>query len=268
MSKIEIDFNNLQYNLYEILNINPNSSEKIIKKAFIKLIKTFHPDKNSKIEEDIYQHIILSNQILLNRESRDKYDAYLELRIDTFNDLKSQFNKSSTPLNTNKQSLETNLMIFNEKVSMLDKKHGMGQNKLIPTVDRYNNIKSQRDDIVVEKENIKNIEEFNTKFLHYKVDGKLKDQIVEYDKNSEILTFSTDSYVNLDNIDKLYLEGSVVSSEYASLDHAFSLQPIPTYQSKNILLTKEPEYYKSKYQEDLNSIKMDSRYIKLDIKYK
>ena len=60
MSKIEIDFNNLKYNLYEILNVPPTSDESNIKKSFMKLVKNFHPDKNSELEEDIYYHIIYS----------------------------------------------------------------------------------------------------------------------------------------------------------------------------------------------------------------
>ena len=63
---IEIDFNTLKYNLYEILNVDINDDDKKIKKKFIHVIKNFHPDKNSELEEDIYYHIILANQILLN----------------------------------------------------------------------------------------------------------------------------------------------------------------------------------------------------------
>jgi DnaJ-class molecular chaperone len=77
----------------EILNVKSESDESKIRKSFIKLIKTFHPDKNSKLEEDIYYHIILSNQILLNKESRIKYDKFLEAKIDNFNELKGGFSK-------------------------------------------------------------------------------------------------------------------------------------------------------------------------------
>jgi DnaJ-class molecular chaperone len=63
MSKIEIDFNNLKYNLYELLNVKQSDDSIKIKKKFMKVIKNFHPDKNSTLEEDIYYHIILANQI-------------------------------------------------------------------------------------------------------------------------------------------------------------------------------------------------------------
>ena len=101
MSKIEIDFNNIKYNLYEILNINEDADESKIKKSFMKIIKTFHPDKNSELEEDIYYHIILANQILLNKESRKKYDSFIDDSADTYGELKDKFNKTIKDINSN-----------------------------------------------------------------------------------------------------------------------------------------------------------------------
>ena len=54
MSSMQVDFNRLKYNLYEILNVPYNASCDVIKKTFRKVIKKFHPDKNSELEEDIY----------------------------------------------------------------------------------------------------------------------------------------------------------------------------------------------------------------------
>jgi len=83
MSKIEIDFNNLKYNLYELLNVTPDADSSKIKKNFMKIIKNFHPDKNSDLEEEIYYHIILANQVLLDKESRKKYDEFISERADS-----------------------------------------------------------------------------------------------------------------------------------------------------------------------------------------
>ena len=44
-----IEFNELEFNLYELLNIPINSSQDEIKKSFKRLIKKFHPDKITKI---------------------------------------------------------------------------------------------------------------------------------------------------------------------------------------------------------------------------
>jgi molecular chaperone DnaJ len=77
MSEITINFETLKFNLYDILNISKDASESKIKKAFRNLILNFHPDKNSEAEEDIYQHIIIANQVLSNNNTRSKYDDFL-----------------------------------------------------------------------------------------------------------------------------------------------------------------------------------------------
>lgn len=219
MSIADFDFNNLKFNLYEILNIDPNSNDKIIKKSFIRLIKTFHPDKNSKLEEEIFYHIILSNQILLNTELRTKYDKYLQTKSDTFNELKTTFNKNKVEVKTVDNSKE-----FNSLKNKLDIKHGYYEYKNEPVNEKYNSIKNTRN-IDIDKEEFKTLNDFNTKFNDYKITGKLKNQIVEYDKNSEISTVTNDSYVNI-NMNELYVNDSIITNTYSSLDKAFALMPI------------------------------------------
>ena len=80
MTDIDIDFTDIKYNLYEILNVNEDADDNIIKKNYIKLIKHYHPDRNSTLEEDIYQHIFLANKILLNKNLRIKYDYYINYK--------------------------------------------------------------------------------------------------------------------------------------------------------------------------------------------
>jgi DnaJ-class molecular chaperone len=240
MSKVEIDFETLKYNLYEILNVKSDYDESKIRKAFIKLIKTFHPDKNSKLEEDIYYHLILSNQILLNKEIRKKYDEFLKGKIETFTELKDQFKKQPKPTG------QMNINSFNQQVNKLNEQHGYNENKIIlPTLDKFNSLKINRDnEITIEKEKINNIEEFNNKFTDYKKSGKFKNQIIEYNKNTELSTHDNSSYVGLNQIDKLYMEGSVISSNYASLDKAFALETLPTNVDK--LTIDEYKHYSRK----------------------
>lgn len=268
MSKIELDFNELKYNLYEILNVKPDCDETKIRKAFIKLIKTFHPDKNSKLEEEIYYHLILSNQILLNKETRIKYDVYLESRIDTFNELKDSFNKVN--MSKPKQEHKGNMDEFKQKVSQLDKKHGVDCHfdYNTPTIERYNNVKSKRGgEVQIDKENIKDIKDFNKKFTDYKINGKLKDQIVEYDKNCEIVTADAPNYVELHNIDKLYMEGPATTSMYSSLDRAFALQSVSTLNNTKTVKEKLDDYKldTKKYSNPLNKHLYDKK-VNLDYK--
>jgi curved DNA-binding protein CbpA len=249
MSKIEIDFNNLKYNLYELLNVQVDADSAKIKKNFMKIIKTFHPDKNSELEEDIYCHIILANQILLNNESRKKYDEYINDTAETFYELKQSFNKSIANYSQEKDCIHE----FNKKFDALNKKHGYKEfNTLEPVIDKFN--KTNRDDIKIEKESFTTLDDFNKKFNNSKLKGgKLQDQIIEY-KNSpqELSTYVIgEKYTNLQDIDKLYIEDSIQSSKFSSLDRAFMLHP--NYPNNIIIKTsdekmKEYKAYTQNYQ--------------------
>jgi curved DNA-binding protein CbpA len=224
MSKIELDFNTLKYNLYEILNVKSDADESKIRKSFIKLIKTFHPDKNSQLEEDIYYHIILSNQILLNKESRIKYDKYLEAKIEHFNELKNNFNKNN--FIEKKLDSET-IREFNNKVEQLNKTHSVNIiDNNMSTIEKYNNLLSKRNDINIANENFKTIRDFNFKFNENKENGKFKDQLVEYETNNELASYDGDLYVTINNIEKLYIDDTITTNNFSSLDRAFSLIPI------------------------------------------
>ena len=263
MSKIEIDFNNLNYNLYELLNVSDDASEQTIKKNFIKVTKTFHPDKNSDLEEDIYYHIVLANQILTNKELRHKYDLYLKEVAETFNDLKNnynKFNKSYVGLNE-KESLQK-FKIINEELNI---KHGFYNNNINErtndkfnerkydkfnerTMDKFNKIKEAREmeSIKIEKEDIKDSKDFNMKFNNNKLSGKYKDQIIEY--KGELTTYNgNDIYTNLADIDKLYIEDSILTNKYSSLDKAFTIQPIIEWNNNKTIEEKMKEYKSEKY---------------------
>ena len=231
MSKIEIDFNNIKYNLYEILNVAKDADEAKIKKSFMKTIKNFHPDKNSELEEDIYYHIILANQILLNKDSRRKYDIFIEDNADTYFELRDSFNKTKKEIDTNILDKGTSQNLFNYKINELNKKHGYdcgSDNSSI--TERFNKAKEKREitEIKIDKEVFTDTKDFNNKFENNKIDGKYKSQIIEYSGiPSEISTYIVgEHYTSLSDIDKLYIEDSVQSSKYSSLDRAFSLQPV------------------------------------------
>ena len=214
MSKIEIDFNNLKYNLYEILNVNKDDSEIIIKKKFIKIIKNFHPDKNSELEEDIYYHIILAHQILIDKESKEKYDNYITNKELTFIELKESYNKKSISVN-NKNN-------FNQLESELNMKHGY--NNVIDEetiIDKFNRLKKTNNDIIIPKENYKSNDEFNSSF-----NNKNNMSIIEYNEPSELTNYiSGEIYTYINDINKLYIEDSIESFKYTSLDKAFNTLP-------------------------------------------
>ena len=71
-------------NLYKLLNVDPSSDQKTIKKSFSKLIKTTHPDKvssqnNNEENENIQKamDLILAYKVLADPETRKDYDLGL-----------------------------------------------------------------------------------------------------------------------------------------------------------------------------------------------
>ena len=58
------DFSKLKFNLYKIMNLPKNCTQREVKKKYRKLVSKFHPDKNNSVEEDIFNHIVIAYQIL------------------------------------------------------------------------------------------------------------------------------------------------------------------------------------------------------------
>uniref|UniRef100_A0A6C0EE41 J domain-containing protein n=1 Tax=viral metagenome TaxID=1070528 RepID=A0A6C0EE41_9ZZZZ len=257
-SCIDIDFFNLKYNLYEILNINENAENNIIKKNYIKLIKNYHPDRNSELEEDIYQHIILANNILLNKNLRAKYDEYIYNKNNNFIDLKNDFNKN---INSIKNKSDKS---FEMKLNELNKIHGYDENiNNDSIIEKFIKFKSNRnEDVIIERNSELKKNNFNDKFLNYKnTNSKLIDHILEYDDNLSDLSIHVigKNFINLNDIDKLYIEDSVICSNFSSLDKAFKLQP------ENIDLNKN---FNLSIDEKIKLYKNDNNYSNINKKWK
>ncbi len=62
---------------YKILGVNTNASQKEIKKAYRKLAAKYHPDKNpdDKTAEDKFKELNEANEVLSDKEKREKYDT-------------------------------------------------------------------------------------------------------------------------------------------------------------------------------------------------
>ncbi len=66
-------------NFYLILNVSPKADNQEIKKAYIKLAQTYHPDKNrgNKLAEKKFQQINQAWQVLKDSEKRKLFDKNL-----------------------------------------------------------------------------------------------------------------------------------------------------------------------------------------------
>ena len=59
--KIEIDFNDLKYNLYDLLGLNPDSSIRRVKKRYRKLILEYHPENEF---DHLENYILYTNPVI------------------------------------------------------------------------------------------------------------------------------------------------------------------------------------------------------------
>lgn len=245
MSKhtIEINFDELRFNLYDLLNVSSDASEKRIKKQYRKLIMKFHPDKNNEIDEEIYNHLTIANQVLTNDELRAKYDGWLksfgEESLDHDN-LKQNYEKQSVELKNNFPSMPSEAKIlYHEKVEKLNMKHGLNQDwNKESTMLKYEKKKEELKKILnVTGEKIKNKKEFNNKFDEFLTENK-NQQIIKSVNNQQIMEYNGDlvgdEYLSVTNYNLLYSDDNVQTDNYSSLDRAFMLQPKIEFEEKDV----------------------------------
>jgi DnaJ-class molecular chaperone len=220
-----MSFDKLKFNLYEILSVNQDASEKKIKKAFKNLVLHFHPDKGNKIEEDIFEHILLANQILTNEDSRKKYDDFLSNKTESFFDMRNNFDKQKnnyTPANKD-DAIKT----FKQKFQELEKMHL--DNSSFESKDPKKILVERDNQINIPYEKIDTTDDFNKKFEDRINNGHFSDQLIPVEEKMHLSTnFVSDSFTGLDvAFNNLYIEGGGVStSSFSSLDTAFKIQPL------------------------------------------
>jgi curved DNA-binding protein CbpA len=214
-----MNFDNLKFNLYEILNISADASENKIKKAYKNLILNFHPDKNSEAEEDIYLHIIQANTILTNKEQRKYYDDYLNKKAEDHFDLKNSFKKNlnNTPIVNKEDAQKT----FDEKINELNNKHNISsfsENNIKKNYDKI--VREREQQLDIPKEDIVDRNEFNSKFENK------KSEIIQINTQSDLTI--NNNYTSLDvAFDNLYIDGGgIATDKYTSLDTAFKVHNV------------------------------------------
>ena len=165
---VSVNFKDLKYSLYEILELSKKAPEN-----FIKLLV-----KNKELSEELCNHIIIANQILLNSQTREKYDEYL-------NEI-----------------------------------HGVDKNiDEVNVMEKYNDF-INREPIIIPKEDISDNKDFNDKF-----DAKNNQNTSSEDEICSNPTVFED-FAKIDNESTLYIEDSISTGNFTSLDMAFKIQKI------------------------------------------
>jgi DnaJ-class molecular chaperone len=82
--------------LYDILEINPDATENEIKKAYLHLVKLYHPDKN-KLPNAVehFQQIQTAYEILINPITREEYHKMTPTKQLNFMDMLNKIIKEN-----------------------------------------------------------------------------------------------------------------------------------------------------------------------------
>ncbi len=226
MSKhiFEIDFDQLKFNLYDLLGVQCDCSEKKIKKAYRKLILKFHPDKNNELDDEVFNHLTIANQILSNIESRKKYDEWLKSfgqESLTHENLKDNYQQDK---NINYQN---NNLSYDQVNVKLNEKHNINDFNNNISDDFSERKKALEESINIIKEDIKNDKEFNDKFEKLKSNDNNKNELIN--SESKIIEINHEDvgnqFLSISNYNLLYSEDNIQSDDYSNLDNAFKLQP-------------------------------------------
>ena len=270
MSKplVTINFNELKFNLYEVLGLTNEASENRIKKSFKKLVIELHPDKNPDSNEEIFNHIVIANQVLGNSILRKDYDNYIQekdIKI-LHTDLKKDFDTVIKDVEKMFPVKEDATKQFKSKIEELNNKHGVNNNLNSKNViSQYDQLKKLRDSqINIPQEKISNTNDFNQKFESRKDIGTFNSQIIPVNPNSTLGTYQpNDALVGIGDYSKLYLEDNVSTGSYTSLNMAFKIQKIDSNISEKSLKERMEEYknqsnqYNTRKQGDFSSKKFD-----------
>jgi len=243
------NFSELKYNLYELMNVNMNSSKNEIESKYRKIIKKFHPDKKklSELEEEIYYEIIQAHYILTNDKKREKYNKYLTKLNGSFlsNDHEDVSVKVTDKNSAYKKFLSDNIL--------LAKKHGCNEitEKKLQTLLKEN--KEARTTVFeIDRQNFRGMEDFNDYFIELKNNKNYCYNIEKY--NGDILPVEGScnklGFVNINDFNEIYCEKKTSNHNSSHLDHAFKLSNNIDIQLNDKIDEKINEYNNLNYERD------------------
>jgi curved DNA-binding protein CbpA len=241
-----IEFNKLEFNLYELLNLPVTCSTDEVKKKFKKLIKMFHPDKITEVEETIYYNLTIANHVLGNDELRNKYNSWLLDSHKSHSKLKDNFKSDEQKIRECfPESKEEAQVEFSKNFEMLGNRHGNLNNDSRPLQTIYKDKEKERKNVSISKEDFTNMDEFNNRFSERKHKGVYSTQIVKRITDIQPFSFkATGGYAQLKDFDKVYIN----DDQYR---YAFELMPSDESKMNNKSIGQRMD----EYNKDSNDLK-------------
>jgi curved DNA-binding protein CbpA len=254
-------------NLYDVLGVDKNASRQLIKEAYGKLVKIYHPDKGGDAE--IFELITNAFNILSNQNSRSEYDDLTKLTKQSSSDFSAlkraadDFfkiqNLTEEEYNEQKQNAKSNFLKENEN---MDRKHNFNP-KDANFLDKEIANKRMRDlEMMREQDEIElthdklfdgvdfNLAKFNAVFdaMH-----KRNDELVPHTGNPSAFNDATDlNFSSYNNYDTLYDETEYIgdnTNASINLNNKKSNKKITKNDIKNI---QSVDYVKGHNKKDAN----------------
>ncbi|ADO67203.1 putative DnaJ/Hsp40 [Cafeteria roenbergensis virus] len=237
---LTVDFDELPYDLFQLLEVSEECTSRDIKKAYKKAVLKYHPDKNYNANEEYFSWISLANKILSNPEHRDLYIEWKKWKDDHLR-LRNQYKNAKINVDNSKT--------YQELEEELNKKHKFNVEEvdkpLAPELlnNKLKDLQNSRNNLVIPKENIKNMEVAINNLKKNQAVTK-KQEILEYTGQITTLT-NTSGFASLDSYNKLYRENDKVATDnVTSLSDAFKLSPYLDYTPDNITLEEKLKNYR------------------------
>jgi len=233
----EVNFNSLEFNLYELLNLPIDCTIDDVKKKFRKLIKKFHPDKMTDIEEKLYYNITLANHILSNPELKNKYNNWLLNSHKSHSTLKDTFKSELENIKQYfPQTKEDAIYEFEKNSNILAQRHGNYVEDKRGLSAIYKDKEKERYNVNILKEDFSNMDEFNQRFAERKKNGIYCDKIVKRNVDIQPYTFGSNKYAELKDFHNMYRKDSQIK-------YAFELMPVDETLIDNKNISQRLEEY-------------------------
>jgi curved DNA-binding protein CbpA len=220
----------IDVNLYEILNVDIDSNESEIKKQYKKLILKYHPDKNPD-NEDVFELITLSYNIIINKELRKLYNEIRKNKYQSdFVKLKKESFEIKLP-----DLPKKNFNLLNEEYNKL---HGYNSKEKILKIEEFNKklhelIEERKKEVIKYKK--LSDKEFKNEFDNIKRDDNLSNELIPYNVKMILLN-------GINQISKLYDTGE------SEINKRFLLNNLSKYDDNQLPYDEQiKKYYNTSF---------------------
>lgn len=166
--------------LYDVLNLTSDCSEKQIKDEYRKLVIKYHPDKQTG-DAEMFELITDAYNILIDKKSRGEYDKIYQLTNHSLNKPQDHYSMKAQSVNFYKSKDINKELTEDEKVKLENEFHNTFETMDKDVISNYNNMITNQD--IIEK--MKDLE-----FIREQEEIEATHDVIFDDNNFDISKFN------------------------------------------------------------------------------